>query len=774
MGTGSFYDKLIHSDWLGRSESDYTYAKKGHSVGWEDTLTAGTAFSSFLMRVDGRYDFMSNQKKIRLAKEACTNIMNRMLTGSGKKSKITFSDEFKNYAQGSMICVTLEPLKQDNEIKFPTYNHALDPILGYCAHEIAHILYTGDEYGNYLKKFAGKELKLKATIMNVLEDERIENLIAQNFRGYTHYVGKAKDYCFGKKFQLELSKGFHSLDKKSEPVNKLMEVFIHLLRYPKALREEMVNEFESEVTQIQEILTPYPVDLVELSEASHKVYEVFLKLFKENNAPKPPKKSDQPNDKQEQKNEPNEPKNEPSEEPNQEEPDQEEQQEKAKAEDGGGNVDSDKGDGGEEQETEDDGEEREESDGSGGDTDDEEYDESDDSEKTDGTGPGDGEEAEDESDEVDSGGGSGDGGEDGENSEPEITEEEFMEKLAEALEEMLEKLAGSEAFTGDMEEVIKTVFNGDYSAGQQLRSITDFDNSDIAIRHSDTGKFQCLAGLNSSELEVVFLDAKNSTSTRNYYKESLAEVRVYASSLRAEIMKLNRNTQVVSTGLYEGDFDDGLLVDAIIGTKNVYSETFQMTNPGAIVVLCVDESGSMVTNWEKAQQVAVMFERALVGANNIDFYCYGHTTTSDPITKSMDSTAINCYFEGRKSGDKNNLGKIFHHNTNRDGHAIVEIVSRIRATTTGNLPIVMFMLSDGQPSASVPEGYDRESYTKKCVDTVEKTMNTSVIHIAIEEGIDSASMFNHHVEFTDFRTLTRDIGKLLKKVIVDKQAPITL
>ena len=161
-----------------------------------------------------------------------------------------------------------------------------------------------------------------------------------------------------------------------------------------------------------------------------------------------------------------------------------------------------------------------------------------------------------------------------------------------------------------------------------------------------------------------------------------------------------------------------------------------------------------------------MFERALEGVNNVDFYCYGHTTGRD------DSTHINTYFEGREKSDRKNLGKIYAHNTNRDGHAILEVVGRVRSKVKKDMPIIMFMISDGMPSARVPNGYNQKEYLKKCVNTVEKYSNTQIIHIAIEKGIPSKDMYNQFLEFTDHRTMVKDIGKVLKKVMTKQQKAI--
>lgn len=803
MAKGSFYEELIGSDWMGRTSDEYTYTKKGASIGWEETLTQGSAFSTFIMNVDSKQKHLTPEKQLFLAKQACSNIVGRMSAGLKKRTHITFAQDFQNYAKSdkTMICVSLEPLKPDNDIKFPTFNHALDPILGACAHEMGHILYTDAEYSDYIMKFKGVEQNLKASIMNILEDERIEKLIAENYRGYTHYVGKIKDYCFGKKFPKELEKTGYQ--ESQEKVGRLYEVFLHLIRYPKALREHHVNEFENEIRQFQEILAQYPATIYELTQATELIYAVFFNFFKKEKQPQ--KQPQQQQQKQEQNQEeeledqdekPTESEeqeeseseqdsegNESGEEENQEDFDgqgdggeQIEQETEADSETGGGNVKSDKGEEVEEEDAEKTG-------GSEKGKQDEEADEE--KESQDGSEAGEPETAEQGTEETQDGGESSGNGEESEEGADDadqgnnpfagMTEEDLAEAMAEAVAEILQAIAEAEPELGTAEEIAEMLFGAKVDMGDTLQDISNFDNSDMSLRESSASKNTELAGLGIDQMSVVFLDPEKHSTTANHYDDSLAEVRTSASSLRAELQKMNRNTEITNTGLFEGTFDDGMLVDAIIGAKNVFSETFKIQNRGAVILLGIDESGSMQSsgNWRRAQQIAVLFERALDGVNNIDFFCYGHTTLYDE-TLSAKPTAINCYYEGRKKGNRRTLGKIYHHNTNRDGHAILEMVARTRERAPKDSPIIMFMISDGEPSESVPHGYSKKQYTKKCVDRVEQRLNTTVIHIAIESGIDSASMFNHYVKFTDHRTLVKDVSRLLKTIVVDRQTPITI
>lgn len=677
----TFYDNLLQSDWLGRNAEDYTYKKGGHSIGWEQTLLKDEPLSRFILKV--KNPNLPVDRKIFLTKQACTNILTRMVVKDVNKIKITFVDEFLSSQRGNSIQVTLEPI--GDKFKFPTFNHRLDPVLGYCVHEIAHYLYTDASYDRYLNRFKGVEQEIKKTIMNVLEDERIEQLVAVTYRGYTGYLGKAKDYCFGLRLPEEMKMNRVDL---TEELNQLGQTFLLLLRYPKALDPSLVNKFEPQLKKIMDILTPYPDTIQEMTVATDKIYKIFEAYFSQ------------------------------------------QQQQQGQ---GGGN-----------QQQQPQQSQKNQPQGGGSDT-------------------------------------GGDDGDDGEE-DVELTPGEKAE-LAKVLGAFMQAVGSAMPHAGATAEEVAKVLNdakkGEYQVAQVLKDISEYTNDEIGVRTGFAHVYPENENISTTELSVHFQDAKDMKGTQNHYDKALDEVRTYASMLRAKLQQLNRNQTITNSGLFEGDFDDALLVDAIIGAKNVYKLDSKIMNRGAVIALLIDESGSMggrgQSKWFEAMKIAVLFERALEGVNNIDFYCYGHTTgTSDKRGGKSDATWINVYYEGRKNSDRKILGKIHAHETNRDGHAILETVARMRTKIKMDVPIVMFMISDGEPSASVPHGYNGKSYTKKAVQVVKKYHNCEVIHIAIEKGIPSADMFEKYVTFSDHNTLVNDIGALLKKVITNQNMPIEI
>lgn len=343
-------------------------------------------------------------------------------------------------------------------------------------------------------------------------------------------------------------------------------------------------------------------------------------------------------------------------------------------------------------------------------------------------------------------------------------EEGMMEELLKALMKAIEEGDIEQGDGEDVEGIDVAVMDlSNRVKAEDLENRKDQSADKIIYKDAD--------GMLSTTIQTVVKHAK--TPDVHRYEKSLNRVKVSASKFRAKLKKFNRNLFEDYCGLYEGTFDEDRIIDARIGAKDVYKQRAKIKNNGAAIGLLVDESGSMGgTEIENARDIAVLYERALSGLNGIDFYCYGHTTTKGIGESSYyygdEATLLNVYFEGRKGGNRLCLGNLSAQNTNRDGHAILQAAGRIRQHT--NQPVILFVLSDGMPSANVPSGYNRISYTKKCAEEIERN-NFKIIHIAITPEVKSEEMFKRYVKFTDMNTFVNDMTSLLDKTIRTIQTP---
>lgn len=789
----SYYKELIESDWLGRVSSDYSASRTGKSTGWEKSLKNGDALSSVVFRLDVAKSYSESFSNVQQIKSLCNTFVGRLVP-TKEKPQITFSDDFNSYQQGNIICVTLEPFTRKDVFK--TLNHSLDATIGYCIHETAHYLYTTTKSDTYLKLLSKKEYNVKKSLHNIIEDERIETNIAKVFGGYVGYIERAKNYAFDVKYRENLSK----IDlSQSEDIVQLFNTFLYLVRYPKSMDEQVTNKFEKELRQIQKILTPYPETEEDVFKAVDGVYKVFEKFYEywddedEEEENGNGQGQGQSNQSKNQGGDEQQEENSSTENDDQDGDNSGEDNSKNKSKKGGKSRNSNKSEEGEEEENESDagsdksteepkrkgknssngGEESDNGDETEG-SDESEKSEGDSNSESENNGGNDAEESDNASDEQDDPNKDSDGDGDNGGGKGANNKKDSSKSLEDALSDIIEAIDATEIVVTKEQsaEALKAITGNGSSIPAILNAINNMSSEELERRSTSTHKFPKTGELNPGKIPVIYEARKIDANTIGGYEDALRNVSGSSSSLRAKIQQLNRTHNVVYLGLEEGDFDDTLLVDAIMGSKKVFSEEHKVMNPGTCISLLIDESGSMYSSnlYIKAREIAVLFERALDGVKNVDFYCYGHTTSND----ISEATKINVYYEGRKVSDRRILGNIHHDNTNRDGHAILEVVGRMRQKVDIKTPIIMFMISDGQPSASVPKPYNGVTYTKAAVDYVEKNMNTQIIHIAIKPGIPSDKMFNTHLQFTNPTKLVQDIGGLLKTIMLKQQRAVVL
>lgn len=744
------FEELTTGDWLKRNSTNFTHQRTDLRMGWEQTLKTGDAISKFILNIRDEHRLSDYQKMVytKLIVSKVVDAMNIKHENIG----IGFTKEFINEARADKsMTLSIEPLANNKD--FPTFNHKVDVIAGFGVHEMGHLLYSDYDFTKFMKKGDSDGVNLlKHTLVNILEDERIETTIGEAFPGFSNYIAKEKEYVYDTKvandYARNLAKG------EVSDIENLMNTLIMLVRYPSGLREDNVHKFEKEIKEMVDVMNPFPITFDDVIECSDKLYDIVKKYYEEQ---QPPKKQQQ--QKQQSSSSSSE-------------------TEEDKDEGDGSNTSSkssSKGDGGASDEDDDaDDDSADNNSGSSDSSDD--NDSSDSDNKTSGKNGGSPDDKGDEDKSGSSSKGDNDGAEEEDKkqgssggSEDAEEEKDVDDALNEALKKMLTKI----------QELDNTQFGEAGSNGDQtgktgvakgvLQAVSNMSDEDVDSLRDQTYVIHPTRELDSSSITTKLV--KQDTQTRNSYKydEAVKNVGSLASSLRAKIKEFNRNQTDTYRGLFEGTFDEDALIEARVGAKNVYKTNATIRNNGATVVLLIDESGSMMSHIGQARDIAVLFERALLDVNKIDFYCYGHSTIDIPNT--TEATMLNVYYEGRAKGKAKCLGNINYHDYNRDGHAILQTVGRVRQFT--KQPIVLFMISDGEPSASVPRGYSPITYTKKCVEEVEKKFNTQVIHIAITSGIPSKSMFTQFVTFTNMSSLVRDIGSLLTKVIKKLQMPAT-
>ena len=240
------------------------------------------------------------------------------------------------------------------------------------------------------------------------------------------------------------------------------------------------------------------------------------------------------------------------------------------------------------------------------------------------------------------------------------------------------------------------------------------------------------------------------TENRDVYNDSLSRVKPHISAV-SRILKLSSTEYRMSLrGMRSGALDTGKLAEAFQGVPTVYMREGEVKTQKVSVCILIDESGSMWGSGETAaRDTAVLLNEALDKVPNVDLYIYGHTA-------SRSTTSLFVYRE-RNFHRKYVLGSTDSRAGNHDSIAIREACARVRKSTKENC--LFFMISDGAPNEST-------DMVRKAVQDVEKD-GFRVVAISIDPYYDPSTMYSRNVTLTDLSTLAVELGKLVRKAVMD-------
>lgn len=246
------------------------------------------------------------------------------------------------------------------------------------------------------------------------------------------------------------------------------------------------------------------------------------------------------------------------------------------------------------------------------------------------------------------------------------------------------------------------------------------------------------------------------------YKADFDTVKQHINGLVNTFSKFFVEQEYRLTGMRRGVLDTNKLAEAYQAVETVYSNKFKRTTPGLDVCVLIDESGSMSgTNIASARKCAILLNEVFLRLKQCDFYVYGHTADN----RHIGEVTINVY---RDHWNRNRyaLGKVESYSNNKDSVAIEETYKMVRKQTSK--PLLMFVISDGAPSAYGLRGQPAVEEVKKVVNRIESNGDTLVCQIAIESHFRPQDMFNHYVVMTDMNTFPSDLSGYVMNTLISK------
>lgn len=257
--------KSSFKDWYKRSGEGYTKSSRFKSrIGWEKSLDEEDSYSSYFWRPKNNVELI--RKSYDLAKDMII-VMNPPF-----KVNIQISQGDENFTNGRKVVISSTIF--DNE----SYSEGekLDIFCGQTIHEGCHLLYT--EFGRF-ERWSGVRNPVKKFIFNVLEDERIEEELGSDKPGLVRFLEKVKYYYFDTLYLKSTSAEKRRV--KMNEAEKLLDVFLSIVRYPKYLTEDIMEDYGDILMEIKEKIVPLPKDTKGTITASEEIYLLLKEKYKD-------------------------------------------------------------------------------------------------------------------------------------------------------------------------------------------------------------------------------------------------------------------------------------------------------------------------------------------------------------------------------------------------------------------------------------------------------------------------------------------------------------
>ena len=296
---------------------------------------------------------------------------------------------------------------------------------------------------------------------------------------------------------------------------------------------------------------------------------------------------------------------------------------------------------------------------------------------------------------------------------------------------------------GSMQDALRNIVSDARKQG-----LAEDEQSETVMQDGGKVGQVCEGRLDRGVLAGSYIE--KAVENRDVYNDSLSRVKPHVSAV-SRILRLSSTEYRMSLrGMRSGALDTGKLAEAYQGVPTVYMREGEVKTQKVSVCILIDESGSMWGSGETAaRDTAVLLNEALDKVPNVDLYIYGHTA-------SRNTTNLYVYRE-RNFHRKYVLGSTDSRAGNHDSTAIREACARVRKSTRENC--LFFMISDGAPNEST-------DMVRKAVQDVEKD-GFRVVAISIDPYYDPSTMYSRNVTLTDLSTLAVELGKLVRKSVMD-------
>lgn len=251
--SGELSRTINRSSWYG--ESYYSYS----SVGKEEDAQLSKLIEKAYSSVKDMITIMDFPFPIRV----------NLNEGSNESS--SYSDYFSEEKRDNSERRIAVPSKifdstEDNETK-------INAFCGFGLHEAAHLRYTYLRvYLNFLSFISGKytfeEGEIIKIFINLLEDNRVEDLLLTERPGFQDFIDCAKSYN-SKTLEEKLN------IMRERKLILFFKTLIGILRFSGLIEEEVLEEYSEVYKEVQEKITPYPENLKDICSVSESIFKII-------------------------------------------------------------------------------------------------------------------------------------------------------------------------------------------------------------------------------------------------------------------------------------------------------------------------------------------------------------------------------------------------------------------------------------------------------------------------------------------------------------------
>ncbi len=249
----------LGKDFLERDQDNYVRIRRSGRLGWESLIPAGGNYSDMLRDCHEEGDII---------KEAY-GMARDYIVAMDTPYRVTLRLSPEQNCTDSKVVYLATRVFDDSDL---SDGQKIDTFVGLAIHEGCHLKWT--EFTQMAEASNG----IVRNLINILEDERIERLCGEQMPGYANYLKATKYYMFDLYRQRKMAENGN---EKLPEGARLMNAILSIVRYPRTIDTDDLEEFADYLFDVREIILDYPETPAQVTAVAEAIYEVIRRFFED-------------------------------------------------------------------------------------------------------------------------------------------------------------------------------------------------------------------------------------------------------------------------------------------------------------------------------------------------------------------------------------------------------------------------------------------------------------------------------------------------------------